>query len=95
MENILSFPRQFRGPDARPEQTLRMLEASGCTAQDSLKFLRSIRGAIGQSTFCLGPYKFHRIELRGIPGEPFHMEPWIAIEEVSDRFSPMDESFVP
>jgi len=95
MENILSFPRQFRSPDARPEETLRMLEAFGCSAQHSLKFLCSFWGAIGQSTLCLSPYKFHRIEFRGISGEPFHMESWIAIEEVSDWFSPMDESFVP
>ena len=95
MENILSFPRQFRSPDARPEKTLRMLEASGCIAQHSLKFIRSFWGAIGQSALCLSPYEFHGIELRGISGKPFHMESWVAIQEVSDRFAPMDESFVP
>jgi hypothetical protein len=72
-----------------------MLEASGCAAQHSLKFLCSSWGTIGQSPLRLGPYKFHWIELRGISGEPFHMESWIAIEEVSDRLSPVDESFVP
>ena len=72
-----------------------MLEASGCTAQHSLKFLCSLGGAIGQSALCLGPYKFNGIELRGISGEPFNMESWVAIEEVSDWFSPMDESSVP
>jgi len=72
-----------------------MLEASGCTAQHSLKFICSFWGAIGQSALCLRPYKFHGIELRGISGEPFHMDSWIAIKEVPDRLSPMDESFIP
>ena len=72
-----------------------MLEASGCTAQHSLKFLCSSWGAIGQSPLRLGPYKFHRIELRGISGEPFHTESWVAIKEASDWFSPVDKSFVP
>lgn len=33
MENILSFPRQFRGQDTRPEETFRTLEASRSTNQ--------------------------------------------------------------
>ena len=72
-----------------------MLEASGSGAQHSLKLLCSFWGAIGQSALCLSPYKLRGIELRGISGEPFHMESWVAIEEVSNWFSPMDESFVP
>ena len=72
-----------------------MLESPCSTKQHSLKFLCSFWGAIGQSALRLGPYKFHRIELRGISWKPLHMEPWVTIEKVIDRFPPMDESFVP
>jgi len=72
-----------------------MLESPCSTEQHPLEFLRSLWGAIRQSTLRLGPYKFHRIELRGISWKPLHMEPWITIEEVIDRFPLMDESFVP
>jgi hypothetical protein len=42
----------------------------------------------------LGPYKFDWIEFGRISGEPFHMEPWIAIEQIAHGLSPVDESFV-
>jgi len=95
MENILSFPRQFRGPYARPEEMLRMLEASRGSTQHSLEFLCPFMGTIGQSTLRLCPYKLHRVKLRSVSREPFHMEPWITIAEVMNWFSPVDESFVP
>ncbi len=95
MDTILSFPRQFRGPDARPQETLRTVKASGSAAQHSVKVLCSFGGTIGQSPLRLGPYEFDWVKLRGVARKPFHMEPWIAIEELMDRFSPMNESFVP
>jgi len=72
-----------------------MSESSRSAIQHSLKFLCSFWGTIGQSALCLGPYKFYRIEFRGISREPFQMEPWITIQEVTNGFSPMDESRVP
>jgi hypothetical protein len=72
-----------------------MLKASGGAIQHSLEFPCPLGGAIGQSAFRLGPYKFNRIELRGISGKPFHMESWVAIQEVIDWFSSMDESSIP
>lgn len=95
MENILSFPRQFRGPDTRPEETLRTLETSCGTTQHSFEFLCPFRGTIGQSALRLSPYKFHRVKLRGISREPFHMEPWITTAEVMDGLSPMNKGSVP
>jgi hypothetical protein len=72
-----------------------MLESPCSTEQHSLEFLYSFWGAIRQCALRLGPYKFHRIKLRGISRKPFQMESWIAIEEVTDRLPLVDKGFVP
>ena len=95
MENPLSFPRQLRGPDTRSKETLRILESSCSTEQHSLKFICSFWGAIRQSVLRLGPFKFQGVESKGISWKPLHMEAWVAIEEVIDRFPLMGKNFVP
>jgi hypothetical protein len=72
-----------------------MLKASDAAIQHSLELFCPLGRAIGQSAFRLRPYKFNRIELRGISGKPFHMESWVAIQEVINCFSLMDESSIP
>ena len=87
MESMLSFPKQFRSSDTRPEEALRALDGSRGTAQHWSKFLCPFRGAIGQAALRLRPYKLNQIELRDIPVELFHVEARVAIQEVTDWFS--------
>ena len=58
------------------------------------EMLRASAGVAVQHNIRLVSYKFHRIKLRDKSREPFHLEFWVAIEEIKDRVFPMGENFV-
>jgi hypothetical protein len=95
MEKILSAPRQFRRIETRPKKRLGMLKTLGCEMKLSFENRCSVRGTVGQSAFRLSPDEFRRIEFRSISRKPFHVETREAITEITNRFSPMNEGFVP
>ena len=60
MENIL-FPWQFRSLDARPQESLRMLESFSLPLEKILKMPDVFRHAVSHRTFETIPNKFVRI----------------------------------